>query len=182
MQLELQSGNTSALLTEASPGAGIDYRHKVFAGTFLIQTLSAQSNSSFDGPTVDSEVEVQSFTVKNLTRSPQTLTLRLSDVGFDPNSPERPLTVSNSASVTFSKGTGALTLQTFAFDGTRPLLLMARVTSRRPVLAQSRPVRSASPHRGGHDDGPLQPDEFPVLAHGHLVAIPQHSHRDTRSH
>jgi hypothetical protein len=116
MQLELQSGGTSVTLKEASPGAGIDYSGQ-FASTFSIKTLSAQSNSSVDGPGVAPELEIQSFTVKNLTKSQQTLTLTLSDVGFTPVS-SGSMTISNSASGTFSKGTGSLTFQSVAFDGT----------------------------------------------------------------
>jgi hypothetical protein len=119
MELKLESGSTSTLLTEANPGNGIFYSNTSFAGDFSLTMLSAESNSSFDGPTVFSELDLQSFTLKNLTGSQQTLTLTLSDVGFDPNTSARPLVVYNSASATFSQGTsGSLTFQTFAFDGT----------------------------------------------------------------
>jgi hypothetical protein len=118
MQLKLASGNDSVLIsTETSPGK-IYYSNDSFTNTFALDMVSAKSNSAFDGPNVYSELDIKSFSVTNLTGSQQTLTLTLSDVGFDPNSGERPLTVYNSASGTFSQlSTGTLSFQTFAYDG-----------------------------------------------------------------
>jgi hypothetical protein len=117
IQVELQSGTTSVLLTEGSPSQVIEFSQRHFAGAFAIKRLTADSNSSFDGPTVRSELGIGAFTVKNRTDQRQTLTIIVSDVGFNPSSDERPLTVYNSASAHFTKGSGSLTFQTFAFDG-----------------------------------------------------------------
>ncbi len=121
MKLSLaNNGYTELVDASASSPGRISYFNDAFnGGNLTIDAVLAKSNSGVDSAKIFSQLSISSFTIINNTNQAQTLTLAITDTGFDPNSDVRPLVVYNSASVTSSQMTsGLLSFQTFAFDGT----------------------------------------------------------------
>jgi hypothetical protein len=118
LQLKLGSGNTSLQVVDTDGDGRIFYGNADFDGRFDITLALATSTAAYDGDHTLSELSLSSFTIANKTGSEQSLTLMMSDIGFDPNSSVRPLTVYNTASATTRQlSTGSLSYQTFAYDG-----------------------------------------------------------------
>jgi len=86
LTLRISTGSNFDEVSDPTTLGSIDYSKSSFGGLFAIQMLSADSNSSTDGPSALSQLSIDSFKVQNLTGISQTLTISLSDSGFDPDS------------------------------------------------------------------------------------------------
>lgn len=122
LTLQVSSGSYSEQVSDTTSSGSIFYSNTSFdGGIFAIYGLLARSNSATDGPANPSQLSIASFTIQNTSSIAQTLTIELSDTGFDPNDAIRPLWVYNSASATFGQlapDSGTVTYQTYAYDGT----------------------------------------------------------------
>jgi hypothetical protein len=149
LTLLLSSGSYSEQVSEATPSGSVtawsgsvttspgsvSYGNSSLFGLFSIQMISAESNSLANGPGVISEMNIDSLKISNLSSAAQTLTISMSDTGFQPDNATRPLMVYNTASATFrGLSNGTLTYQTFAFDGTALFQTGAGAVSTDPVV------------------------------------------------
>jgi hypothetical protein len=138
LTLQVSSGSYSEQVSDTTSSGSILYSNTSYdGGIFAIYGLLARSNSTTDGPSNISQMSIASFTLQNTSSSAQTLTISLSDTGFDPDNAIRPLLVYNSASATFGQltpGSGTLTFQTYAYDGTALFQTGAGTVSPDPVV------------------------------------------------
>ena len=117
LQLQLTNGNFTETVDASTPGRISYFNDSFNNGNLSIDGTLSKSTSLTDGPNLYSQLSISSFTITNLSKdTAQTLTLALSDSGFDPDSEIRPLMIFNTASAT-STFNGHFSYQTFAFDG-----------------------------------------------------------------